>query len=309
MAALVLLAAGLRVEQSAYNGTGPASTATDVVVPEGAAAAALANAGVITSPLVFHIAEKLTRGDGPVRAGEYLIPAGASLAQVLDILRHGTPVQHHVTLPEGLTSAQIVKILAGLPAASGDVTPPAEGAILPQTYDYLWGTPRAKILARAEAALQAPLAAAWAARDPNLPLASPQDAVTLAAIVQAETPVPAELPMVAAVYENRLNKGMKLQADPTVIYAASNGALTGGRDISRTDLASASPYNTYVYGGLPPGPICAPGLAAIQAVLHPATTDALYFVATGTGGHVFTATYTTHLKNVAVYRARRHTVK
>ncbi len=134
-------------------------------------------------------------------------------------------------------------------------------------------------------------------------LTSPDEAVTLASIVQEETPVKAELPEIAAVYENRLGRGMKLQADPTVIFAASGGAAAGGLPIFRADLANASPYNTYMVTGLPPGPICAPGLAAILAVLHPAASDDLFFVATGTGGHVFSKDYRQHLANVAAYRA------
>jgi UPF0755 protein len=305
-AALLVVLTTARVGRLAYEGTGPAPQTIDVVVPEGGSgviADALMQAHVIESPLVFRVAVFLTRGQGPLHAGEFLIPAGASLRQVLDILRHGSPVQHQLTIPEGLTSAQITKILDGAAVATGNAPLPAQGAVLPQTYDYLWGTPRAKILARAEDAMQSQLAAAWAQRAPGLPLASPAEALTLASIVQAETPLPAELPSIAAVYENRLNKGMKLQADPTVIFAQTGGAQTGGAAISRTDLASASPYNTYAHAGLPPGPICAPGLAAITAVLHPANIPSLYFVATGNGGHVFTTDFSDHLKNVAAYHA------
>jgi UPF0755 protein len=264
----------------------------------------LAKAGVVQYTLIFRAAAFFTRKDGPIRAGEFLFPARASLAQVLAILRHGASVQHQVTIPEGLTAVQIAKIINAAPDAVGVVDAPAEGAVLPQTYDYTFGTHRAEILRRAEAAERAALQAAWDGRDGDVGLTA-SEAVVLASIVQEETPVPAELPEVASVYENRLALGMKLQADPTVIYAASAGAVASGVAISRADLASDSAYNTYVAGGLPPGPICAPGLAALNAVLHPAKTDDLYFVATGTGGHVFSRTYKQHLANVAAYRALR----
>jgi UPF0755 protein len=275
-----------------------------VVPPGGSAGAAVAllRAGAINNALVFRAAVWLTRGDGPVHAGEYFVPARASLAEILDILRHGAPVEHQVTIPEGLTGAQIAKIVNAAPAASGHIAPPAEGAVLPQTYDFTLGTNRAAILARAEAALAQNLATAWAGRDMTVPLNSPQDALTLASIIQQETPKPAELPEIAAVYENRLKAGMRLQADPTVIFAASGGRVSGGSPITRNDLANPSPYNTYTHYGLPPGPICAPGLAAINAVMHPATTKALYFVAKGDGGHVFADDFKTQLRNIALYR-------
>ncbi|GLR68445.1 aminodeoxychorismate lyase [Acidocella aquatica] len=295
----------MAVEQS-FNGPGPLQASTDLVIPPGgiaATGAVLARAGAIGNPLIFRIAVFLTRADGPLHAGEFLIPARSSLADILRILRQGAPVQHQVTIPEGLTGAEIAKILNAASPASGSVATPPEGSVLPQTYDFTLGTKREAILARAQKAMQRSLDAAWAQRDPALPLQSPQQALTLASIVQAETPVAAELPKVAAVYENRLAMGMKLQADPTVIYAASGGQTSGGMPISRADLANPSPYNTYAHPGLPPGPICAPGLAAIQAVLHPASTQALYFVATGTGGHVFADNFKTQLRNIETYRA------
>lgn len=305
-ALLALLRLADMAARQSYLGPGPAAQSLDLVIPAGgsaAIAATLAQAGALRHPLFFRLAAFATKGDGPLHAGEFLLPPHASLADILAILRHGTPVQHQVTIPEGLTSAQIAKILNNAPEASGNAPPPPQGAVLPQTYDYVRGTPRGKILRRAEDAMQVQLAAAWAQRDPGVALAGPEEALTLASIVQAETPLPAELPEVAAVYENRLAKGMKLQADPTVIFAASGGTLTGGAGISRADLANPSPYNTYMYAGLPPGPICAPGLAAIQAVLHPANIPALYFVATGTGGHVFSTDFKQQLQHIAAYRA------
>ncbi len=292
-----------------YIAPGAGQTNADIVIPAGgsaAAAEALAKARVIRHKLIFRLAAYFTRGDGVLHAGEFIFPAHASIKDILNILRHGQQVEHQVTIPEGLTGAQIAKILNAAPDASGQVAPPPEGIVLPQTYSYLWGTPRAAILARAEQAMQTSLDTAWPKRDPNLPLASPQEALILASIVQEETPLGRELPQIAAVYENRLRQGMKLQADPTVIYAATGGKQSGGTSISRADLDNPSPYNTYAHAGLPPGPICAPGAAAIDAVLHPANSDALYFVATGTGGHVFSRYFKDQLRNIEhLFDARR----
>ena len=295
--------------RESYTAPGAGQTNADVVIPAGGSAAtaeALAKAGVIRHKLVFRLAAYLTRGDGVLHAGEFIFPAHASIKEILDILRHGQQVEHQVTIPEGLTGAQIAKILNTAPDATGHVDPPQEGSVLPQTYSYLWGTPRAAILARAEEAMQTSLDTAWPKRDPKAPLATPQEALILASIVQEETPLGRELPQIAAVYENRLRQGMKLQADPTVIYAATGGKQSGGASISRADLENPSPYNTYAHTGLPPGPICAPGAAAIDAVLHPANSDALYFVATGTGGHVFSRYFKDQLRNIEhLFDARR----
>jgi UPF0755 protein len=303
---VVLRVYGMAVNET-YDAPGNLSVTRTVVIPPGGTAVVaglLAQDGVITHTLLFRAAAWFTRDQGPIHAGEFLIPARSSLHQILNILRHGAPVQHQVTIPEGLTAVQIALIVNAAPDATGSVPPPAEGSVLPQTYDFTLGTSRADILRRAARAMREAVANAWAGRDQTVPLNAPDDAVTLASIVQEETPVAAELPEIAAVYENRLAKGMKLQADPTVIYAASQGAVASGAAISHADLATPSPYNTYAVTGLPPGPICAPGIAAIQAVLHPARTGALYFVATGNGGHVFATTYQDQLANIASYRVR-----
>jgi len=308
VAVLVALRLGDMALHQAYLGPGPLQAARDVVIPTGGttgAADMLQKSGAVENALLFRAAAWATRKHGAVHAGEFLIPARASIAEILGILRHGAPVQHQVTIPEGLTGAQIAAILSAAHAATGHVAPPAEGTVLPQTYDFTLGTPRAAILARAETAMRETLNTAWANRDIAVPLDNPQQALILASIVQQESPVAAELPIIAAVYENRLALGMRLQADPTVIYAASNGQNSGGAPISRADLANASPYNTYAYPGLPPGPICAPGIAAIQAVLHPAPSAALFFVATGTGGHVFAQDFQQQLRNIAAYRKNR----
>lgn len=306
---LAVFNAGRMAVHETYQGPGAGKTSKIVVIPPGGTAEVaetLARAGVIEHPLAFRAAAWLTRQAGPLRAGEYLFPAHASLAQILGILRHGAEVQHQATIPEGLTGVQIAAILNALPAATGQVAPPPEGSVWPQTYNYVWNTDRAALLARMQAAERAALKTAWAGRDPAVPLASPRDAVILASIVQQETPLPAEMPAIAAVYENRLKAGMRLQADPTVIYAVTQGRQSGGVTLSKADLALASPYNTYQAKGLPPGPICAPGAAALTAVLHPARSDALYFVAKGDGTHesAFSRFFKDQLGNIERFRAR-----
>jgi UPF0755 protein len=289
-----------------YNQPGPLADARNVVIPHGGldtVAPVLAKAGVIDSERDFRIAAELTRGEGPIHAAELAFPAGASLHQVLAVLRTGKPVQHHLTIPEGLTAAQIAEILDHAEALTGDPVVPQEGEMLPQTYSYEFGTTREAILTRAHAAMRRTVQEEWANRAPNLPLASPHDLLVLASIVERETGKPEERPMVAAVFENRLRLGMPLQSDPTVAYGASGGLGKLDRAITRADLERADPYNTYRIPGLPPGPICSPGMAAIKAVAQPAPSDALYFVADGTGGHAFARTLAEHEVNVAHYRS------
>lgn len=294
--------------QESYDGPGALTVTKNVYVPPGGMAAVakrLDQAGVIHHPLIFEIAAWLTRRQGPVRSGEFRFVAHGSLRRILHTLRFGKVVQHKATIPEGMTATQIAAIIDALPDATGHIAPPAEGSILPQTYDYTYATPRPAILARMRRAMRRTLAKAWQTRAPNLPIRTPSQALILASIVQLETPVAAELPKIAGVYENRLRKGMKLQADPTVIFAVTGGKATAlSHRVDAADLAVQNPYNTYLHHGLPPGPIAAPGLAAIDAVLHPDPTKDLYFVATGKGGHVFARTFGEQLANIARYRAQ-----
>jgi UPF0755 protein len=310
IAALALLVAiaggGAWYARHAYRAPGPLAAIHIVVVPRGttdAIAALLQREGVIDSAFAFRAAAALTARQGPLRAAELEFPAHASLAAVLGVLRHGKPVEHRITIAEGLTAAAIATELAANQVLSGPVPVPPEGAVLPQTYDATLGTARAAVLARAEAAMKVAVAKVWAGRAPDLPLASPAQLVTLASIVERETAKPAERTHIAGVYINRLRQGMKLQADPTVAYAASGGQSIDGAGITRADLAMDSPYNTYRVTGLPPGPICSPGLASLEAAAHPLATDDLYFVADGTGGHAFAATLAEHERNVAKWRA------
>ena len=291
----------------AWDGAGPLPQQTDFVVPRDATdvvGQALQQAQIIDDVLPFRVAVLLTGSEGPLHAGEFAFPANASLHQVIDVLRYGRQVEHHLTIPEGLTAAQIAALINAAPALTGSVTPPAEGAVLPNTYDYLFGASRKVLLGRAERALSGTIATLWPGREPGLPLSSPGEAITLASIVERETAKPAERAMVAAVYVNRLRAGMKLQADPTVIYGVTDGRGVMDRPLDRADLRVPEAYNTYLNAGLPPGPIAAPGVASIEAVLHPADTDALYFVADGSGGHVFSHNYADQIRNVAKLRKR-----
>ncbi len=292
--------------QRRYAQPGPLGQTRDVVVPRGAPAqvgAALLRAGVIGSLRDFRLAALLTRDRGPLRAAEFAFPAGASMRQTLDILRTARPVQHRVTIPEGLTAAQIAVLMDRAEAMDGAAPVPEEGAVLPDSYAYEYGTPRAAVLARAAAAMRRALAQAWASRAPQVNLATPQDMLILASIVERETARPDERAHIAAVFLNRLRLGMKLQSDPTVAYAVTGGRETAERGITRAELGTDSPYNTYRAAGLPPGPIDSPGLAALAAVARPAESDDLYFVADGNGGHVFAKTLEEHNRNVARWRA------
>jgi UPF0755 protein len=285
---------------------GPLSESRAIVIPHGGTeqlAGALAADGVVDQPRVFRLAAWLTRGQGTLHAAEFSFPAHASVREVLAILRSAHPVEHRLTIAEGLTAQQIVTVLAHAESMTGDVRTIAEGSVLPQTYDYEYGADRTGIVARAKAAMDKDLAAAWADRAPGLPLSSPRDALILASIVERETAKPEERSHVAAVYLNRLRLGMRLQADPTVIYAASNGSGVLDHPLTRAELGRDDPFNTYRSSGLPPAPICSPSLDSLHAVLHPMASDDLYFVADGTGGHVFSHNYAAHDTAVARWRA------
>jgi UPF0755 protein len=285
---------------------GPLGEAKDVVVPHGGtavAAAALKSAGVIRNTTAFEALTWITFFDGNIHAAEFNFPSQATIADVLEVLRTAKPVEHKLTIVEGLTAKQIAATLMLAEAASGPIVVPPEGAALPQTYEFERDTTRESILKRAEAAMDKELANAWAGRAPNLPLAAPRDLLTLASIVERETAKPEERSHVAAVYLNRLRKGMKLQADPTVAYAISGGTGTLDHKLNRADLDVNSPYNTYQFPGLPPGPICSPGVASLHAVSRPMSSEDMYFVADGSGGHAFARTVDVHLRNVARWRS------
>jgi UPF0755 protein len=306
---LVLLFAGLAAggwwyAQRAYAEPGPLAAPAQMVVPRGgltAIAAALAERGVIADERAFLLAAWATGGQGPLRAAEFVFPAGASLRQVLDVLRTARPVQRRLTIPEGLVVSQIVAILERAEGLTGDMPRFDEGQILPETYAYQWGDSRASVVRRADQAMDAALAELWAARQPNLPLVTPRQAVILASIVERETGKAEERAKVAGVFINRLRRGMPLQSDPTAAYAAADGGVLD-RPLTRADLDRDHPFNTYRTRGLPPGPIASPGRDSLRAVLNPEATDFLYFVADGTGGHAFGRTLEEHNRNVARWR-------
>ena len=303
LGALALAAAVL-----VYNAPGPKArqgALTTVILRHGAGlaeiGAELERGGAVGSAPVFMAAAQLSGGAHRLKAGEYAFPSRASLAQVIDKLRRGDIVHHHVTVPEGLTSQQAVDILNHDPVLTGAIPTPPEGALLPETYDVVRGEERSAVLARMMDARDKLLAQLWAKRRPGLPFSTPEQAVALASIVEKETATPSERPRVASVYINRLRINMRLEADPTLIYGL-NGGLPLGRGLLASELTMPGPYNTYLNYGLPPTPIANPGRASLAAVLDPPDTKDIYFVADGTGGHAFAATYEEHLKNVAHWR-------
>lgn len=265
----------------------------------------LHEAGVAPRPLLMALPVYASRMNHRLKAGEYEVKAGESPAQIIGKIARGEVVVHKVTIPEGWNIYQLRAALMAEPLLTGDLPPViAEGSAFPDTVHFSRGEGRAAVLARMQQQQQEVLSAAWATRAPNLPLNSPEEALVLASIVEKETGVGDERALVAGVFINRLRLGMPLQTDPSVAYGVvvARGGAAMERALTTADLRADTPYNTYTRKGLPPTPICNPGRKAIEAVLNPAATDALYFVATGTGGHRFAATLAEHNRNVVEYR-------
>ncbi|HEY0446907.1 MAG TPA: endolytic transglycosylase MltG [Allosphingosinicella sp.] len=315
MKKLLLILAGLAVVGAAaaywmlWARPGPAAGPHTVIVEEGSSLARVAGQldriGAIpgTSTTYRAMARLFGSGD-PVQAGEFVIPRGTGGARVLDILQHGQPVQRLVTVPEGMPSILVHEKLMAIPHLTGSIPVPAEGSVLPDSYSYQRGEARAAVLKRMQDAMTKTLDSLWAKKGPNSVVDSKREAIILASVVEKETGKAAERPMVAGVYSNRLRIGMKLDADPTVIYPITKGKPLGRR-IRRSELDADNGYNTYAMAGLPAGPIANPGRESIAAVLNPAQTRALYFVADGTGGHIFANTLAEHNANVAKWYAIR----
>jgi UPF0755 protein len=300
LAALALVALGA-TWWALWAGGGPAAQARTIVVDQGASVARVAGQlereGLIRGGATsFRGFARLFGSGDPVQAGEFEVPAHASASSILDLLQHGRPIQRNVTVPEGMPSVLVHERLMAIPFLTGEIAVPDEGSVLPSTYSFRRGESRAAVLQRMQTAMRQELARLWARRGPNIAVASPAEAVTLASIVEKETGKASERPMIAGVYSNRLRQGMKLDADPTVIYPITRGRPLGRR-ILESELRADNGYNTYLRAGLPAGPIANPGRESIAAVLNPAQTDALYFVADGTGGHVFARTLAEHEAN------------
>jgi UPF0755 protein len=259
----------------------------------------------ISNKYVFRFGVQLFGNAGRLKAGEFRIPTRSSMYRIMQVLTEGQAVLHSVTIPEGLSNIQIFNLLSYSPLLEGDITrTPSEGSLLPETYYFPRGSSRDALIMQMEKAMRQTLDQLWEKRAPNLPLKSQEEAVVLASIVEKETGIAAERSLVASVFINRLNKNMRLQSDPTIIYGLKKGEVLG-RPIRKSEIKKPTAHNTYVIRGLPPTPIANPGRLALAATLNPAMTEYLYFVANGTGGHVFAKTLAAHNKNVKNWRRMR----
>lgn len=291
--------------------TGPARAEAIVEIPRGASLSSISErleeAGVVRSALAFELLARLTRQERELKAGEYALPPGASVRQALDLIASGRSLLYAVTVPEGRTSAMVIDILAEADFLSGEVPPaPPEGSILPETYKVPRGTDRAALLREMMDAHARVVDELWATRAADLPFDTKEEAVILASIVERETGLAEERERVAAVFVNRLRRGMRLESDPTIIYGISQGRPLG-RGIRRSEIEARTPYNTYQIDGLPPTPIANAGRESIAAVLNPPKTNEIFFVAIDpfdySKGHVFSETYEQHRAAVARLRA------
>ncbi|MBB4102687.1 endolytic transglycosylase MltG [Allorhizobium borbori] len=311
---MVVLAAGVAVGvffyvNKAFREPGPLAVTTHVIVRPGSGTGEIATNlernGAISDARIFQYMSKIYLGDRTVKAGEYEVKAGASMQEIVDLLESGKSILYSITFPEGLTVAQIFRRLSDDPVLEGDLPKviPAEGSLSPDTYKFSRGTKREEIISQMRAQHDRLLDQIWLRRDPELPLKSKEELVTLASIVEKETGKADERAHVASVFYNRLSKGMRLQSDPTVLYGIFGGeGRPSDRPIYQSDLDKDTPYNTYKIKGLPPGPIANPGRDALEATALPWKTKDLYFVADGTGGHVFATTLDEHNANVRRWR-------
>lgn len=282
---------------------------TVVLIEKGASLSqittALSHQNVLTFPFLFKSFLYITGGWRSLQAGEYLIPPSVTPAQLIHILQSGNVILHPVTLIEGETSPRLTHKLLEDTRFKGDCKSPPEGSLLPETYHFPRNTERQKIVDHMQRAMKEALTETWAQRSPHCPLSSPDELLILASIIEKETRLPQERPIVAAVFFNRLKVGMPLQADPTIIYGLTLGQGDLGRELSLQDLRTENTYNTYLNLGLPPSPIANPSLASLKAAAHPAEVSYLYFVADGSGGHVFSTTLDEHQKNHKSWRKVR----
>ncbi|MCB1783493.1 MAG: endolytic transglycosylase MltG [Alphaproteobacteria bacterium] len=316
LAIALLIGGGTVWVWHSYHAPGPLTEEKTVIVPPGYGVAMIADKlekeGVVEQPLLFRFMARVTGRQSGLKAGEYAFDAHLSMKGVLDLLESGKVVQRSLTIREGLTSFEVIQILKNAPELSGDIDEnQPEGSLLPETYSYQKDEARDAVALRMKEAMTRTLDELWESRDEDLPFTTKEEALVLASIVEKETAVAGERNRIAGVFVNRLRKGIALQTDPSVIYALTGGKPENkgkgplGRRLLKKDLEVDSPYNTYLYPGLPPGPIANPGRAAIEAALHPEENDFLFFVADGTGGHVFAKTLEEHNANVAQWRKIR----
>ena len=306
-AAIVL--AGLLGIYAFWWGPGPKPGPHTVIIPEGSTIGSVARrlekeGAIPGTAKTYYALARLFGSHDPIQAGEFQIPKGMGGAAILELLQHGRPMLRLITVTEGMPAILVSEKLAAVPYLTGPVPTIEEGTLLPDSYGYQRGEMRVALVSRMQKAMEKTLAQLWPGRSTDCPIETPEQAVILASIVEKETGKPSERPMIAGVYCNRLRIGMKLDADPTVIYPVTKGKPLGRR-ILKSELSAENSYNTYRRPGLPEGPIANPGKASIEAVLHPATTKALYFVADGTGGHVFADTLAEQNANVAKWYAIR----
>ncbi|WP_374419078.1 endolytic transglycosylase MltG [Novosphingobium arvoryzae] len=293
---------------SGWYGSGPLVKDTPFTVPDGSSLSTVADKledeGAIASAESFRLRARIFGGGAPIKAGEFLLPQGASPSKILSILQGDAVLRRFVTIPEGMPSIMVYERLMAQPLLTGDIAVPEEGSVLPDTYEIKRGESRQDVLLRMQAAMRRTLAELWAGRGSNIAVKTPEEALTLASIVEKETGKPSERRVVAGLYSNRLRQGIMLQADPTIIYPITKGKPLGRR-IRQSEIQAVNDYNTYSMVGLPRGPITNPGKESIAAVLNPAETRALYMVADGTGGHLFAETLPEHNANVERWYAIR----
>ena len=314
MRRLLLVAAGLVLAALIaiyvlWWGPGPRPGPQTVVIQEGSTISSVARklekqGAIPGTAKTYYVMARLFGSHDPIQAGEFEIPRGMGGAAILDLLQHGKPVQRLLTVTEGMPAIIVGEKLAANPYLTGPTPPIDEGSLLPDSYGYQRGESRAAVVQRMQKAMTKTIDELWPKRSTDCPISTVEQAITLASIVEKETGKPAERPTIAGVYCNRLRIGMKLDADPTVIYPVTKGKPLGRR-ILKSELNADNGYNTYRRSGLPEGPIANPGRASIEAVLHPAQTKALYFVADGTGGHAFADTLAEQNANVAKWYALR----
>lgn len=309
-ALLLVLVTLLPITAFAQNGpkdSGPLDEPKIIYIAPGSSlktiAKTLKNEGIITNATVFNWYARLSGRGKLLKAGEYEFPARSSLHDVTQILTQGVSLDRKLTFPEGNTTAEILAKINATEGLKGDInTAPVEGSLFPNTYYYVRGETRQALVQRMQDTMQKEALKLWDQRDDDLPIKTLEEAIILASIVEKETGKAEEYAVVASVYLNRLRINKKLEADPTVIYALTKGQKKLGRALLLKDLRVASPYNTYRNKGLPPTAICNPGLGALEGVLRPANTPYIFFVADGTGGHVFAETFAEHEENVKEWR-------